>query len=65
MAVWKSIRTAIERFDKAAQDYALRGTYFGNSRYGAVVEEYHVARIALNEAIGKALGQSFRDGAGR
>lgn len=49
-----SIKAAITRFDKAAQDYAFRGTYI-DSMAALIDQEYALARESLERMIERNL----------
>lgn len=44
-------KEALERFDKAAQEYAFRGTHTGSDRYGEVLQEYEWAKAEIMECL--------------
>lgn len=56
------VKKALERFDKAAQEYAFRGTYSGSTRYGDVIEEYRIAKEELTKAIDWSTERAFKNG---
>lgn len=45
----KAAEEALERFDKAAQEYAFRGTWSGSSHYSEIIQEYEWAKADLKE----------------
>jgi hypothetical protein len=47
----RASKEALERFDKAAQDYAFRGTFSDSRRYDEVVQEYEWAKAELMEQL--------------